>query len=131
MDKINALKAELDAEDVELKNAEEILASEKALFPKWMLDLMQEEAIDDPNLFWLEPKTFFDTNNDVECQLDFLITPRVFLFQCFENIEKVPLSNVATNKKLSSFYLKYSKPQYESWNLKRIVGLKVGLPEQA
>ena len=34
------------------------------------------------------------------------------------------------NRKLFNLYLKYGKPQYKSWSLKRIVGLKVGLPEQ-
>lgn len=130
LDELISLKAKLDAEDVELKNTKQILESKKTLFPEWTLDRMQNEAINDPNLFWLEPKTSFDTNNDVECQLDFLITPRVFLFICFENIDKVPLSNVATNKKLCLFYLKFSKPHYESWSLRKLVGLKVRLPEK-
>ncbi|CAI9279876.1 unnamed protein product [Lactuca saligna] len=129
LDDLNALKENLDAEGVELKNVEQILASKKALFLEWTLDQMQEEAIDDLNLFCLEPKTSFDTNNDVEFQMDIPITLIVFLFQCFENIRKFPLSNTVTNKKLFSFYLKYSKPQYKSWSLKTVVRLKVGLPE--
>lgn len=64
LDELNALRVKLDAEDVELKNGEKILASKKSLFPEWTLDWMQKEAIDDLNLFWLEPKTSFDTNND-------------------------------------------------------------------
>lgn len=44
---------------------------------------------------------------------------------------KVPLANVALNKTLFNFYVKNSKPQYESWSMKRVVGLKVGKPMAA
>lgn len=107
-----------------------ILENNEALFLAWTPDRMHKEAIDDPDIFWLEPKTSFDINNDVECQFDFPINPRDFLFRCFEKIEKSLISNNAPNRKLFSFYLKYVRPQYDSCSLKIIVGLKVGLPIQ-
>lgn len=58
-------------------------------------------------------------------QFDFPITPRAFLFRCFEKIEKAMISDNEVSLKLFNFYLKYAKPQYQSWSLKRIMGLKV------
>lgn len=129
-DELNALREKLDAQEAEAKNSEMILENKKALFLSWTLERMQKEAINELNTFWLEPKTSFDINNDVKCQLDFPITPRAFLFRCFEKIDKSLISNNATNRKLFLFYLKYAKPQYEPWSLKRIVGLKVCIPVQ-
>ncbi|CAH1439095.1 unnamed protein product [Lactuca virosa] len=80
LDDLNALREILDAEEAEAKNSQMILENKKALFPAWSFDQMQNEVIGEPNLFWLEPKTSFDITNDVECQLDFPITPRAFLF---------------------------------------------------
>ncbi|CAI9291676.1 unnamed protein product [Lactuca saligna] len=97
LDALNALKAKFEAEE---KNVEEILASTKAIFPDWNVDQIQKEAINYPKLFLLEPRTSFSTKNESKCQLDFLITTKAFQFRCFKNIMKVPLANVAVNKKL-------------------------------
>lgn len=78
----------------------------------------------------MEPSISFDLENDLESQFDFPITPMTFLFRCFENIEKSLISDSAVNWKLFLFYLKYAKPQYETWSLKRIVAVKPGLPVQ-
>lgn len=67
LDEFNALRENLDAEEAEAKNFEMILENKKALFPAWTLERMQKEAINEMNTFWLEPKTSFDINNDVEC----------------------------------------------------------------
>ncbi|CAI9282882.1 unnamed protein product [Lactuca saligna] len=77
LDALNALKAKFDAED---KFFEEILASKKVMFPEWIVDQIQEEAINNPNLYWLETQTSFSITNDLECQLDFLISAKVFQF---------------------------------------------------
>lgn len=60
--------------------------------------------------------------------MDFPLTPRALLFRFCQKIKKTQTSNNTINRKLFNFYLKYGKPQYESWTLKRIVALKVGLP---
>lgn len=73
-----------------------------------------KRAIDNPNLFWLEPQTSFSIENEMEYQLEFSINAKSFQFQCFESIVKVPIANSCVNKKLFNFYVKYSKPQYES-----------------
>ncbi|CAH1423402.1 unnamed protein product [Lactuca virosa] len=83
LDELNALREKLDVEEAEARNLEIILENKKALFMAWTLDRMQKSTIDDPNIFWLEPKTSFQINKEVECQFDFPITPRRFLFRCF------------------------------------------------
>lgn len=115
------------SERVERERMDKELKELNALKKK--LERIQKEAIDDPNLYWLEPTTSFDTNNEVDW-LDLPMTPRAFLFRFFEKIKKSLISKKAVNQKLFSFYLKSAKPQYESWSLKIIMGLKVGLPIQ-
>lgn len=56
---MNALKAKIEVEEVKEKNFEEILSSKKAIFPEWTVDWIQKKAIDNPNMFWLEPHTSF------------------------------------------------------------------------
>lgn len=51
---------------------------------------------------------------------------KAFQFHCFENVQKVPMGTATIGRKLFSFYVKSSKPQYESWSLKNIVRLKAG-----
>ncbi|CAH1454195.1 unnamed protein product [Lactuca virosa] len=74
LDALNALKAKTEAEEVEEKNVEEILASKKAMFSKLIVDRIQKEAIYNPTLFWLEPQTSFSVKNEMDYQLDFPIT---------------------------------------------------------
>lgn len=120
-------KRKLDAEEVEVKNSLLILETQKTLFPAWTIERIQNEAIDEPNLYWLEPTTSFDTHNNIECHMDFPMTPRVVLFRFFEKIQNALISKNAINRKLFVFYLMYAKPQYEPWSLKRFIALKVGL----
>ncbi|CAI9302449.1 unnamed protein product [Lactuca saligna] len=89
LDELDALRQKVDAKEADIKNTKPILENQKSLFPAWSLERIQKEAIDDLNLYWLEPTTSFNTNNDVECQLDLPITPRVFLFQRFKKIKKI------------------------------------------
>ncbi|CAI9286334.1 unnamed protein product [Lactuca saligna] len=119
---LNALWKKLYAEEVKVKNSKIILENQKSLLPAKSHERIQKEALDDPNLYWLEPTTSFDKNNDIECQLDMPMTPRAFLFRCFEKIEKYLISNKAVNQMLFSFYMKYVKPKYESWSLKKNYG---------
>ncbi|CAH1421900.1 unnamed protein product [Lactuca virosa] len=128
--KLNDLRKKLEAEEAEAKNEKLVLVTHKSLFPTWSHKRIQKEATKDPNLYWLEPTISFDLSIDVEFKLDFPITPRVFLFRCFEKIEKFVIYDSALNQKFFSFYLKYAKQQYEIWNLKRIMALNVGFSVQ-
>ncbi|CAI9262087.1 unnamed protein product [Lactuca saligna] len=83
------------------------------------------EAVDEPNIHWLEHSVSFDLSDS---QLDFPITPRAFLFRCFEKIEKAPLSDYDVNHMLFSFYLKYAKPQFKTWSSQKIGVVKVYAP---
>ncbi|CAI9298949.1 unnamed protein product [Lactuca saligna] len=50
---------------------------------------------------------------------------QTFLFRCFDKVEKALISDKAVNLKLFNFQLKYAKPQYQTWSLKKIIRLKV------
>lgn len=80
LDELNSLRKKFDAEDVEAKNPAFIFESHNALFPAWTLQQIQKESIDLLELYCLDTKTSFDTNNEVEFHLDFPLTPRAFLF---------------------------------------------------
>ncbi|KAI3701012.1 hypothetical protein L2E82_45654 [Cichorium intybus] len=125
LDDLNELHKKLDAEEAEARDAQISLEARKLLFPLWSVKRIQKEALDEPKVYWLELAISFYLSNDVESQLDFPITPRAFLFRCFETIEKALISDPGVNHKLFSFYLKYAKPQYESWSLKNIIRLRV------
>lgn len=84
-----------------------------------MIKRIKREAIDDMSVYWREHVVSFDMNNEAYSQIDFPITPRAFLFLCSEKIQKA-LTFVS-----GLFYLKYTKPQYQTWSLMRIMGLKV------
>ena len=128
LDDLQALRKKLETEEAKGKNVKLMLETQKSLFPPWSIERIQKKAIDNPNIYWLQPSISFDLNNDVESQFDFLITPRVFLFRCFENIKKSLISDSAVNQKLFSFYFKYGKPQYKSWSLKNISAVRVKSP---
>ncbi|CAI9296084.1 unnamed protein product [Lactuca saligna] len=127
LDELIALRKKFEAEEAKVKNVKLVLETHKSLFLAWSHEHIQKEAIDDPNLYWLEPTISFDLNNDVECQLDIHISTRAFLFHCFKKIEKFMISDSTVNRKLFLLYLKYAKPHYETWSLNRIMELKVGL----
>ncbi|CAH1436130.1 unnamed protein product [Lactuca virosa] len=88
LDELNALRQKLDAEDAEVKNSAFILEIQKYLFPTCTIQRIQKQVVELLEIYWLEPKTPFDSCNDIECQLDFPLTPRAFLFRCFQKIEK-------------------------------------------
>ncbi|CAI9278050.1 unnamed protein product [Lactuca saligna] len=115
---------ELEAQEAEAKIAKVMLENLKSLFPSWSIKRIQKEAINNPSVYWLLTISF-ELNNEVDSQFDFPITPRAFRFWCFEKIEKALIPNNEVSLKLFNFYLKYAKPQYQSWSLKRIMGLKV------
>lgn len=75
------------------------------MFIEWIVDWIQE-VINNTNLYWLEAQTSFYVDNNIECQLDFLIFAKAFQFKFFESNVNVPNTNAATNKKLFNFYMK-------------------------
>lgn len=83
------------------------------------------EAIDNPNVYWLEPIASFELQNTSESQLYFIITLKAFLFWCFDTLEKAPNSDNNVNLILISLYLKHGKPQYRLWSSKKITVVKV------
>ena len=76
------------------------------------MERILNEAIDNPNVYWLVPVVTFELENTSKSQLDFTITPKAFLFHCFDKVEKALDSDNDANLMLISFYLKQRKPQY-------------------
>ncbi|CAH1416085.1 unnamed protein product [Lactuca virosa] len=70
LDELNAINAKIIAEEAKKKNVEATLANKKALFPPWSLERVEDEPIESPKLYWLEPQTSFSIENDLECQMD-------------------------------------------------------------
>ncbi|CAI9294564.1 unnamed protein product [Lactuca saligna] len=130
LDDLQTLGKKFEAEEAKDKNEKIVLENQKSLFSSWTMECIPKEAIDDASFYWLEPSITFDIENDVESQFNFPITPRDFLFRCFESIDKSLISDSVVNQKLFSFYLKVAKAQYETWSLKRIVSVKPGFPVQ-
>ena len=97
LDELNALRRKFEVEEAESKSTKLVPETQKSLFPTWFFERIQKEAIEDLNLFQLDPTTSFDLTNDVECQFDFPITPRAFLFRCFEFIKKSMIYDSAVN----------------------------------
>ncbi|CAH1424783.1 unnamed protein product [Lactuca virosa] len=77
---LSTLKTKIKAEEAEEKNVKEPLTTKKVMFPDGTVYRIQKEAIDNPNLFWLEPQTSFSVKNEMDCQLDFPISAKAFLF---------------------------------------------------
>lgn len=80
------------------------------LFPPWSMEQILNEAMDNPSVHWLDPVTSFELENTLDSQLDFPITPKAFLFRCFDEIANAPDADANVDKSLMTFYLKYDKP---------------------
>lgn len=93
LDDLLRVHKELEDREMEAKIAKVTLETQKSHFPPWTMERIQKEAIDDLTTHWLEPSISFKLDNTADSQLDFPITPRAFLYRCFEMIEKAPLSN--------------------------------------
>lgn len=128
LDDVMELKKESESNKVEERVVNVTLETQKSLFPPWTIKRIQKEAIDEPSNNWLEPSVSFELENTPDSQLDYPITPRAFLFRCFENIERALLSDSDVNHSLFSFYITYGLPQFRSWSLKKLVAVKVYAP---
>ncbi|CAI9266893.1 unnamed protein product [Lactuca saligna] len=86
-----------------------------SVFPPWTMERIHNEAIDNLSLHWLELLVSFDLVNLAESQFDFPVTPRAFLFRCFEHIDRAPLSYYEVNNMLFSFYIKFRFGACKIW----------------
>jgi len=105
--------------------AEEILATQKHLFPVWTMKRFNEESFSNPKVYWLQPSVSFEIVNTSESQLDFPLTTMAFIWRSFETVAHIPVSDKDTTMRLLTFYLNRAKPQYITWSLKNLMGLKV------
>ncbi|KAL7598229.1 hypothetical protein Lser_V15G23058 [Lactuca serriola] len=92
--------AEIEAEATErkMKEAHDLLESRKTLFPLWTLEKVLKEAIETPNILWLEPMISLDRINSVDSQ------------------------------ELVEFYLMSAQPQYQTWSAQKIINVRVLKP---
>ena len=62
---------EAEAAEKEAREAHVTLKTHKALFPPRSMEWSLNKAIDNPNVYWLEPVASFELENTSESQLDF------------------------------------------------------------
>ncbi|KAL7600401.1 hypothetical protein Lser_V15G23655 [Lactuca serriola] len=119
-----------EAEEAERKQKEahDLLESRKTLFPSWTLERLIKEAIDTPNILWLEPVISLDRSNTVDSQFDMPLTRKAFIFHAFSNIAEFPHPHPKFNRDLIEFYLKEAQPQYQTWSAQKIVNVRVLKP---
>ncbi|CAI9301617.1 unnamed protein product [Lactuca saligna] len=96
---------EAEAREREARDAQLNWETKKVFFPSWSRERILNEVIDNPNVYWLELRTSFKQENILGSQLDFLITPKAFLFRYFDKVAKAPYSDNSANLMLISFNL--------------------------
>nr|KAJ0219876.1 hypothetical protein LSAT_V11C200068720 [Lactuca sativa] len=69
------------------KEAQATLKSKMILFPKWTLKRMQNQVMDMPSQYWLDPIASFEIQNTQDSQLDLPITPKAFRFLGMMDVE--------------------------------------------
>lgn len=57
---------EAEAKEREAREAQVTLDTQKLLFPAWSVECILNEAIDNQNIYWLEPVVSFDLENSVD-----------------------------------------------------------------
>ncbi|CAI9285120.1 unnamed protein product [Lactuca saligna] len=119
------VEKEVEIREKEPRDAQITLKTQRDLFLPWLMERILKEAIDNPKVYSLEPVASFELENTLECQLDFPITVKAFLFCCFDKVEKAPNSDNDANLMLISIYLWHGKPQYQTWSSKKITAVKV------
>ena len=101
------------------------MKAHKTIFPLWTLERILKEAVDNLNVYWIEPVGSFDLENSSDLQLDMPITLKDFLFHSFDKIANVSTADKGVDQALCSFYLKHMRPQYKTWSSKKITTVKV------
>lgn len=89
------------------------------------MERIVNEAIECPNIHWIEPVASFELANIADSQFDMPMTAKAFLFRCFGPIANAAPSNANVKKSLMEFYLKHRKPQYETWSAQKFTAVKV------
>ena len=111
-----------------MKEAHDLLESRKTLFPPWTLEKLLKEAIETPNILWLEPVISLDRINSVDSQFDMPLTRKAFIFHAFDNVVDVPHPHPKVDRELVEFYLKSAQPQYQTWSAQKIINVRVLKP---
>ncbi|CAI9283896.1 unnamed protein product [Lactuca saligna] len=83
------------------------------------------EAIDNSNVYSLEPVVSFELENSPDSQLHLQITLKAFQFRSFYRIVNARLPDRNVDEELFSFYLKFLKQQYKMWSSKKIRAINV------
>lgn len=83
LDNVFNIRQELEAQEAIQKIMKVTLETQKSLFPPWFVQLIQNEAIDNPSVYWLEPTILFNLNNGPDSRLNFPITPQAFFISMF------------------------------------------------
>ncbi|CAI9292350.1 unnamed protein product [Lactuca saligna] len=110
------------------REAQDTLQSKQLLFPKWTMKRIQNDTVNLLSQYWLEPTVSFEFQNTQDSQLDLPIIPKAFRFRVSVKVVNVPLLEISADQMLFTFYLKHIKPQYETWSLSKITGVKVTGP---
>nr|KAJ0188191.1 hypothetical protein LSAT_V11C900483250 [Lactuca sativa] len=106
---VRIVKEAEEKERVE-KEAQATLKSKMLLFPKWTLKRIQNQVVDMPSQYWLDPIASFEIQNTQDSQLYLPITPKAFRFRAF-----VKVAN-------------QMKHQYETWSASKVVAVKITGP---
>lgn len=119
---------EAEAAERKMKEAHDLLESRKTLFPPWTLKKLLKEAIETPNILWLEPVISLDRINSVDSQFDMPLTRKTFIFHTFDNVANIPHPHPKVDRDLVEFYLKAAQIQYQTWNAQKIINVRVLKP---
>ncbi|KAL7587460.1 hypothetical protein Lser_V15G39921 [Lactuca serriola] len=119
-----------EAEEAERrqKEAHGLLENRKTLFPPWTLERLIKEAIETPNILWLEPVISLDRSNTFDSQFDMPLTRKAFIFHAFDNIVEFPHPHPKVDRDLVEFYLRATQPQYQTWSAQKIINVWVLKP---
>lgn len=86
---------------------------------------IQNEVLNLPSQYWLEPVVSFELQNTQDSQLDLSITSNAFKFFSFVKLVNVPSTDSGVDHLLFSFYLNHMKPHYKTWSASKITTQKV------
>nr|KAJ0186423.1 hypothetical protein LSAT_V11C900487950 [Lactuca sativa] len=128
------LEKKIEKETIELEKKlkeKELLEKKKSIFPKWTIQSLQIEAIDEPSTHWLEPVMSFGLENSKDVQFDIPITRKAFIFHCFISTAVIPSPDRKVERDLLAFYLEFAQPQYLTWSLQKITTVKILKPYAA
>ena len=86
IDETNHIVREAEEKARLAREAKDTLKSQKTIFPLWTIERILKEAIENPDVYWLDPVGYFNLENSLDLQLDLPITPKDFLFRSFDLI---------------------------------------------